>query len=167
LTIVNVVKAKNAQSFGLRIITGVGVFASFHWRSVARYVGFTNKWLCACAVLWFALSPLTSHAQDIGLAVEAPQVRALLKEAMVLERSVNDPAKIRRAASLYCKASRLGSTEAQYRLGLLYLAGKGVPKNRDFASVLFSQAAQQGHARALDMLEGMRLRTLKLPPCLV
>ena len=163
----NVVKPEKAQSFDFRIMTGVGVLASIHWRLVACCAGFSNKWLCACAVVWFALSPLTSHAQDIVLTVEAPQVRALLNEAMMLERSANDPAKIRRAASLYCKASRLGSTEAQYRLGLLYLAGKGVPKNHDFASVLFSQAAQQGHARALDMLEGMRLRTLKLPPCLV
>lgn len=122
-------------------------------------------WVCAAllVVCW----PLSGHAIEDGLAAEPPQVRALLNEAMTLERSTNDTDKIRRAATLYCKASRLGSIEAQYRLGLLYLYGRGVPKNIDFASALFSQAAQQGHAKALNMLEAVRLRSLKLPPCLV
>jgi TPR repeat protein len=165
---VNVAKPENAQPFCLCKMAGAVGFPVFLWRPAVSGTSSFNKWvLSACAALLFALFPLTNHAQDIGLATEAPQVRALLNEAMMLERSINNPAKIRRAASLYCKASRLGSTEAQYRLGLLYLSGKGVPKNRDFASVLFSQAAQQGHARALDMLEAIRLRTLKLPPCLV
>lgn len=133
---------------------------------VARKMDACKKWVWACAVLLFAMWALPGNAKNIDLAAEPPQVRALLNEAMELELSGN-PAKIRRAATLYCKASRHGSIEAQYRLGMLYLSGRGVPKNRDFASALFSQAAQQGHARALDMLEGVRLRTLKLPPCLV
>ena len=120
-----------------------------------------------CTALLLIACPLTSYAKEADLAAEPPQVLALLNEAMTLERSINNPGKIRRAATLYCKASRLGSTEAQYRLGLLYLYGRGMPKNPDFASALFSQAAQLGHAQALNMLEAVRLRSLKLPPCLV
>lgn len=159
----NVVKSEKAQSFGFHAM-------EIAWERASRvfwYPVVCNKWMWICAVLFFVLSPLISHAQDIVLATEPPQVRALLSEAMALERSASNFAEIRRAATLYCKASRLGSIEAQYRLGLLYLYGRGVPKNIDFASSLFSQAAQQGHAKALNMLEAVRLRSLKLPPCLV
>jgi hypothetical protein len=161
--VVNVVKSGKAQSFDFHAMEIAGKRASrVFWCPVV-----CNKWMWICAVLFLALSPLISHAQDTVLATEPPQVRALLNEAMALERSASNFAEIRRAATLYCKASRLGSIEAQYRLGLLYLYGRGVPKNIDFASSLFSQAAQQGHAKALNMLEAVRLRSLKLPPCLV
>lgn len=160
-------KPENIQPFGFRLMTVADSFLSFFCCAATCSAGLCNKWILACAIVMFALFPFAAHADETGLDVEAPQVRALLSEAMILERTINNPSKIRRAASLYCKASRLGSIEAQYRLGLFYLSGKGVQENRDFASVLFSQAAQQGHAQALDMLEGMRLRTLKLPPCLV
>lgn len=159
----DVVKSGEAQAFGFQAmkIAGKRVSQGF-WHPVA-----CNKWMWIYAALLFVLSPLISHAQDTVLATEPPQVRALLNEAMALELSTSNPGKIRRAATLYCKASRLGSIEAQYRLGLLYLYGRGVPKNIDFASSLFSQAAQQGHAKALNMLEAVRFRSLKLPPCLV
>lgn len=159
----NVVKSGKAQSFGFQAM-------KIAWKDAVQgfwHIAVCNKWMWICAVLLFALFPLISHAQDTVWATEPPQVRALLNEAMALERSASNFAKIRRAATLYCKASRLGSIEAQYRLGLLYLYGRGVPKNIDFASSLFSQAAQQGHAKALNMLEAVRLRSLKLPPCLV
>lgn len=126
-----------------------------------------NRRMWKCALLIFCLWPLPGYAVEDGLATEAPRVQALLSEAMALERHTNNPDKIRRAATLYCKASRLGSIEAQYRLGLLYYYGRGVSKNVDFATTLFSQAAQQGHAKALSMLETSRLRSLKFPPCLV
>lgn len=159
----NVVKSCKEQSFGIRAMKIAGEDASqFCWHSAA-----CNRWVWVCTLLLFALWPLPGYADENGLTAEPPQVRALLGEAMALERYINNPDKMRRAATLYCKASRLGSTEAQYRLGLLYFYGRGVPKNIDFASSLFSQAAQQGHAKALNMLETIRLRSLKLPPCLV
>lgn len=164
----NVVKPKNLQSFGLQAMIGALCNASpFFLRSVAYRVFVSRKWIWVCASILFAVWPLPGHAKETDLAAEPRQVRALLNEAMTLERSMGDPGKIRRAASLYCKASRFGSIEAQYRLGLLYLSGRGVSKNLDFASALFSQAAQQGHAQALNMLEIVRLRSLKLPPCVI
>ena len=159
----NVVKSGKRQPFGFQAMKIAGEGAS-------RFCGCSaacNRWMWVCALLLFALWPLPGYADENGLAAEPPRVRALLNEAMALERYTNNPDKIRRAATLYCKASKLGSTEAQYRLGLLYFYGRGVPKNIDFASSLFSQAAQQGHAKALNMLETARLRSLKLPPCLV
>ncbi|MDD5299126.1 MAG: hypothetical protein PHD65_01375 [Gallionella sp.] len=154
----NVVKPENMRLF------------NFHAMTVAAGSDVCRKWLWLCAVLLLALCPLPGQAKDkdADLAAEPPLVRALLNEAATLESSADNPDKIQRAATLYCKASRYGSLEAQYRLGMLYFEGKGVPKDIDYASVLFSQAAQQGHYRALVMLdEAVKLRTLKLPPCLI
>ena len=121
----------------------------------------------ACTALLFALWVSPCHAQDVDLAAEPPVVLALLNEAMSLERSTDDPDKMQRAVMLYCKASRYGSLEAQYRFGLLYLSGKGIQKNPDFAATLFSQASQQGYYKAMDMLETVKLRILELPSCLL
>ena len=138
------------------------------WRSVAHKASAYKQLIWVCAALVLALCPLPSRAEDADLAAEAPLVRTLLNEAATLESSMDNADKIRRAAALYCKASRFGSIEAQYRLGMLYFEGRGVAKNLDFASVLFSQAAQQGHYQALIMLdETVKLRTLKRPSCLV
>jgi soluble lytic murein transglycosylase-like protein len=71
------------------------------------------------------------------------------------------------AAGLYCAAARNGSIEAQYRLGMLYAFGEGVPANRKMAATLFSGAAGQGHAQALAMLETIRLGASELPPCIL
>jgi TPR repeat protein len=69
------------------------------------------------------------------------------------------------AAKLYCKASRLGVIEAQYRLGVLYAFGKGVPKNRDYAATLFAISSQQGHQEATEMLEAIHYTSDVAPPC--
>lgn len=142
-------------------------------RSIMRRTGICKKWVCACAALVFAVWPLLSHAEEVHLSVladEPPRVRTLLEKAIKIELSVSNSSEMWRAATLYCEASRLGSIEAQYRLGMLYTFGRGVPKNRAFAAALFSQAAQQGHAQALDMLEAILeivpLRISELPACM-
>lgn len=71
------------------------------------------------------------------------------------------------AASLYCKASRLGDLEAQYRLGMLYAFGKGVPENRTFAATLFAIASRQGHHEAMNMLETINFHSDAPPPCVL
>jgi hypothetical protein len=59
----------------------------------------------------------------------------------------------------------LGSTEAQYRLGMLYAFGKGVKENKAFAASLFSMASHQGHSKAYDMLDTVNFRSQELPAC--
>ncbi|WP_046353108.1 lytic transglycosylase domain-containing protein [Janthinobacterium sp. B9-8] len=93
-------------------------------------------------------------------------------EAPVLQESLAAAAKFEsldawEAATLYCAAARKGSIEAQYRLGMLYAFGEGVPENRKMAATLFSGAAQQGHMRAQNMLETIRLGASALPPCIL
>lgn len=69
------------------------------------------------------------------------------------------------AAMRYCAAARLGSIEAQYRLGRLYLVGHGNMRNSTFATALLAMAARGGHAKALRLLGSVRASTL-LPACL-
>ena len=69
------------------------------------------------------------------------------------------------AAVLYCEAARSGSLEGQYRLGMLYAFGQGVPESRSLAATLFSLAASQGHAQADEMLESIELTSVELPAC--
>lgn len=135
---------------------------------VMRKAGISIKRVWAYVVLVFAFW-LPAHAQqdDLSdLAAEPPHVVALLKKAVTLELAVHDSQEMWNAATLYCEASRLGSIEAQYRLGMLYAFGRGVPENRAFAASLFSLAAHQGHAQARDMLETVQLRTSELPGCM-
>jgi soluble lytic murein transglycosylase-like protein len=71
------------------------------------------------------------------------------------------------AAVKYCVAARNGNNEAQYRLGMLYAFGLGVPENRAAAASLFSIAAEQGHREAQSMLDTIRLKANALPPCVL
>lgn len=96
---------------------------------------------------------------------EPPALQRLLQQAGNLEVASPTPDNLWQAASFYCEAARLGSTEAQYRLGMLYAFGQGVPASRAYAAALFSQAATQGHAEAVRMLEATELANTQLPLC--
>jgi len=98
---------------------------------------------------------------------EPEQVRLILERAVTLERNPDELEGEWQAAILYCQASRLGSAEGQYRLGMLYAFGKGVPASRALAASLFSVAATQGHYEAQKMLETINVTTEQLPPCVV
>jgi tRNA A-37 threonylcarbamoyl transferase component Bud32/FtsZ-interacting cell division protein ZipA len=50
--------------------------------------------------------------------------------------------------ALYRKAANAGNAEAQYRLGEIYAAGRGVPQNNTQAYIWLSLAANAGHAGA-------------------
>lgn len=97
--------------------------------------------------------------------LEPPKIQAIIKTAKNHEKNLGNPDAAWQVAANYCEASRLGSTEAQYRLGMLYRFGKGVPENQSYAAALFSQASSQGHAEALNMLDTTRLTSSALPPC--
>jgi hypothetical protein len=90
-----------------------------------------------------------------------------MHKAANLEASANGNEEFWQAAVIYCEACRLGSTEAQYRLGMLYAFGKGVPENRAYAASLFSLASQQGHIKAFDMLETVNFKSQELPQCVI
>jgi soluble lytic murein transglycosylase-like protein len=106
-------------------------------------------------------------AIDDILDNEPPVIRQLLQDASRLESSMDEVEGEWQAARLYCQASRMGSAEAQYRLGMLYAFGKGVPQSQALGASLFTLASNQGHVQAQRMLETIALTSSELPPCVL
>jgi len=108
-------------------------------------------------------------AQDedlLDLEADSPQIQlASTQNGAASEAAWRNANDIWHAAVLYCEASRLGSIEALYRLGMLYAFGRGVPQRPDIASSLFSLAAYEGHAEAKAMLETLPLKKFEVPLC--
>jgi hypothetical protein len=113
----------------------------------------------------FTTSAPVSGAESPEIIDGGPRLSALMHKAATYVDSGKSDDDFWQAAAIYCEASRLGSTEAQYRLGMLYAFGKGVPENRTFAASLFSIASQQGHHEAFDMLETVNFKSQDLPAC--
>lgn len=130
------------------------------WRKTIRIL------LC-CLMFFFMASAAASGSESSEVSEGGPKLNALLLKAASCEVSAESHDDFWQAAAMYCEASRLGSTEAQYRLGMLYAFGKGVPENRAFAASLFSMASHQGHRKAFDMLETVNFKSQELPECVV
>ncbi len=126
---------------------------SFHLMLMSSLAGL----LLLCCMSTFA------HAESF--LNESPAVEPILARGMAMEQHSDAIDAEWQAAAAYCEASRLGSTEAQYRLGMLYAFGRGVPESRALAASLFSQAGSQGHVEAQNMLETIALQTTALPAC--
>lgn len=107
----------------------------------------------------------TPTQQDKSISYQGFVLEKLIQDAEIQENK-NTPNSYWQAAKLYCEASRIGAIEAQYRLGVLYAFGKGVPKNRDYAATLFAIASQQGHHEATAMLETIHYTSDSQPPCI-
>lgn len=114
----------------------------------------------------YARAEFSQHEQE-AFNNEPPIIRDLLERAALAERDAQNPEGDWQAAKLYCEASRHGSAEGQYRLGMLYAVGNGVPINRDLAAAMFATASMQGHFESQKMLEKVELGLLDLPPCVV
>ena len=120
---------------------------------------------CATGLFFFA-GTLSAWGADPALLEHEPlAVRLLMQQANHFESAPDTTDNEWQAAVRYCEASRMGSLEAQYRLGMLYAFGKGVPASRPLAAALFSQASSQGHAEASKMLDSIQLSSSELPAC--
>ncbi|HWU35958.1 MAG TPA: transglycosylase SLT domain-containing protein [Methylovorus sp.] len=108
-----------------------------------------------------------ASSMDEILANEPPVIRQMLQDASRLESGMDEVEGEWQAARLYCQASRMGSAEAQYRLGMLYAFGKGVPQSQALGASLFTLASNQGHVQAQRMLETIALTSSELPPCVL
>jgi len=109
-----------------------------------------------------ATIPLASHAGDHG----GEAFRQLREQAQVYEHGegvAKDPFK---AYDLYCSAAAEGDAESQYRLGWMYLNGRGVQRSDELAAALFDVAATQGHEQARAMLEHLPVPDGDLPGCM-
>ena len=127
----------------------------------------TGLVLCTCVHIAWAADPApTPPGVTLALLEHEPAaVRRLMQQATDFEAAADTTDNHWQAAAHYCEASRHGSLEAQYRLGMLYAFGKGVPESRPLAAALFSQAAAQGHAEAGKMLDSIQMSSADLPAC--
>ena len=123
----------------------------------------------ASAQAGVALGQTASHLETSAAVLEhePPAVRRLMQQAKEMESAADTNDNAWKAAVRYCEASRLGSIEGQYQLGMLYAFGKGVPESRPLAAALFSQAASQGHAEAGKMLDSIQMTSAELPACVI
>lgn len=119
---------------------------------------------CCAALLGLAASVAVAETNPAD-SDEPPKIHSLLTLAAGYEADTDNPEKAWQAAVNFCEASRLGSIEAQYRLGMLYAFGKGVPANKALAAALFSVAGHQGHFEAQKMLETINYTSSELPAC--
>lgn len=114
------------------------------------------------------ISYAETSQQELDTFSNEPEViRALLLRAAQTVRLGATADSEWQAARLYCEAARLGSAEAQFRLGMFYASGKGVPADRDLAAALFATASLQGHEASQKMLETVEVSLLELPACVL
>lgn len=129
------------------------------------------NWLARVGSFLLIILSVPAHAlsstENETFAYEPIVVREILLKAAALDNNEYDIEATWKAANLYCEASRYGSAEAMYRLGMLYAFGNGVEKSRNYAANLFGLAAMQGHFEAQKMLETIELHALDTPPCVL
>lgn len=70
------------------------------------------------------------------------------------------------AATLYCRAAKLGDAESQFHLGWMYAHGRGVERNDGWAAWFFEAAAAQGIPQAPNMLRLLGGAAAVQPECL-
>jgi hypothetical protein len=113
----------------------------------------------------FAQNVNFTQAQLETFDNEPSRIKEMLIHATELLEVENDSVSAWKAANLFCEASRYGSAEAMYRLGMLYAVGKGVPSNENYAANLFKLASSHGHFEAQKMLETMEISSSDTPIC--
>lgn len=126
------------------------------------------RWACVLAVLLNGNAANAYSSTELEtFESEPPAVRALLERASQTLAASNDSESQWQAANLYCEASRVGSAEALYRLGMLYAFGQGVPENQAYAANLFGIASVHGHFEAQKMLETLQSNSDQTPRCVL
>jgi hypothetical protein len=96
---------------------------------------------------------------------ETALVRSYRAEAQAYEHGEGVPRDGARAATLYCKAARLGDAKSQYALGWMYANGRGVERDDMLASFFLRAAAEQGLAPAERLLARLP-ETGEVPDCM-
>ena len=103
-----------------------------------------RQFLGALLFLLGSVCEAYSHAAEVAdsdALQPPPAVLALLTQAQTLEQSNDYQEGAWQAATRYCEAARMGSTEAQYRLGMLFALGRGVPESQELPQCVLDAVA--------------------------
>lgn len=108
------------------------------------------------------------QGQDVSpeTSADSSLVSKLRLEAIAYEHGEGVPRNPVLAASLYCKAARLGDAEAQYNLGWMHANGRGVERSDPLAAFFFHAAAEQGLEAAQRMLKVVGVPSAEVPDCM-
>ena len=88
-------------------------------RHAIRWILLASLCIGPVVSAWAANPIILTEDESTAFANEPQQIRELLEKAVTSERSQQGWQGEWKAAGFYCEASRLGSAEAQYRLGML------------------------------------------------
>src|SRR5207249_6564781 len=98
--------------------------------------------LLACTVEHAVADPAVNLAA-LEVAVDQDDLAALNALAVRYEHAEGVPKDLDKAKTLYCRAAKQGSADAQFNLGWIYANGRGVPRDDGIAAALFEMAAEQ------------------------
>jgi len=99
--------------------------------------------------------------------LRAPPPTGLTAEAVKLENGEGIAQNYSLAAALYCRAARKGDSDAAFRLGWMYVNGRGMLKDDRIATGLFRYASERGHDYAKRMLVHVSTIEAVLPDCMI
>ncbi len=109
----------------------------------------------------------TPGDRDEPLPQRAPPPTGLTAEAVRFENGEGIGRNYDMAAALYCRAARIGDSDAAYRLGWMYANGRGLLRDDRIATGLFRYAAERQHEYARRMLEHVNTAEAVLPACMI
>ena len=115
---------------------------------------------CLCFAVFFGYSLQGQAAEDPAFQKvwQSRDVHQLTAWGQRYESGVGVERDFQKALHLYCKAARLGHGEAQYRLGQLYLFGRGVKKDRALAAAWLFRANKAKYRKAASLLKVLHVQ---------
>ena len=125
-----------------------------HGNEKLKWIGLVCLILTICSAAFFAGFLGHSHASgDSGFRVDADAESKRAEKFLEKGNTTFEAQKFESAVQYYTRAAELGNAEAQYKLGVCYLNGDGVKKDRTEALKWLREAAERGHAKAKKALK--------------
>src|ERR687898_2727222 len=126
-------------------------------------------------IIGFCFVPLQANASPPDKTVlvletlaQSGGTRAQFELARRFETGIGTAANTTKAFDFYCKAAAKGHPMAAYRLGALYLSGKGVARDDAMAAAWFRRSIELGNPEARDMMPKFAsVKQVPTPGCYV
>ncbi len=99
------------------------------------------------------ISAATERVPSVEDILVSNDTKALSDWAYRYEHAVGVEQDTGRAMRLYCKAAKLGDSDAAFQLGQIYSFGRGIERDQVLAIAWFHEAARDKNPKALGMLK--------------
>jgi TPR repeat protein len=134
---------------------------------VDRIYSFSIRFPACIVALTMMLSALLpAYALEPGGSAEQRLASMMLSEAIALELGEGARKDQLKAADLYCRSASLGNGEASFRLGWMYVNGRGVEQDDGIAVALIQRASTLGYDVPDRLLRYLQTSHVRLPICL-